>query len=358
MKSLFTLMVCLALLLSTSPALPTPVQIKFAHTCPESSPVGQGAIFFQKMVESHLRDKVKIEIYPDNKTGPTNQIIKELQHGEIQMASIPLYELTKFSKKYKVFELPFVFEDEGAVTRFQNSPTGRSLLDLIENQEYKGLDFWYFSMRQFLANKPLLHPSDARGLKFGVLEATRMRISDIEKWKYKAIDAFVTPIPIKDLYNALTNGKIDGFESTWPMISQAKLYEAGKYISVTNHAYVGFMLTTNASFWNILPRDIQEGLKSIIPEVTKHVNRLTVENSYNTIMLISKLKPDSVKVLTPEERNQWRESMKPVWDITANEIGRDLIQAAIFFGSGGGGDPCPLGTCRCQDRSCEKDCCY
>jgi len=35
-----------------------------------------------------------------------------------------------------------------------------------------------------------------------------------------------------------------------------------------------------------------------------------------------------VLTLTPEERAQWVEVMKPVWKKFENEIGKDLIEAA------------------------------
>jgi C4-dicarboxylate-binding protein DctP len=355
MKSILSLMVCLASLLFATPILCAPMEIKFAHAYPEFTPVGQGAILFQKMVESRLRGKVKVEVYPAGKFGPTNRIMASLQSGEIQMAPLLLQRLMKFSTKYQIFELPFVFEDEGAVTRFQNSPAGRILLRLTENQGYKGLAFWHLGMRQFVANKPLLLPGDAKGLKFGV---PRMVMPEIAYRKYKAIGAAPFPMDAGAVQLALQKKSIDGSESTWPMILRAKLYEMQKYISVTNHAYVGFVLTTNVPFWNRLQPEIQKELDSIISEVTKNVNRLAIEASYNAIAVISKLQPDRVKVLTAEERNRWRESMKPVWDKSESEIGGEVIQAAWRSGTAGGGDPCKLGTCRCPDKSCKKECCY
>ncbi|MEP3666653.1 MAG: C4-dicarboxylate ABC transporter, partial [Roseibium sp.] len=35
------------------------------------------------------------------------------------------------------------------------------------------------------------------------------------------------------------------------------------------------------------------------------------------------------RVLTPEQRNEWVETMKPVWDQFRDDIGQDVIDAAV-----------------------------
>jgi len=39
-------------------------------------------------------------------------------------------------------------------------------------------------------------------------------------------------------------------------------------------------------------------------------------------------KTSEIVALTPEQRNEWREAMRPVWKKFEGDIGADLIQAA------------------------------
>ena len=93
--------------------------------------------------------------------------------------------------------------------------------------------------------------------------------------------------------------------------------------------------------------------------MTKEVNKLAVEGSDWAIQAISKSGAAEIKALNSEERMKWVEQMKPIWKTYEGKIGAEIINAAAMqSGTGGGGDPCPLGTCRCSDRSCKKECCY
>lgn len=354
MKTLLSLMVSLlALLLSSTPSISAAKKIVFAQAYPPGTPVAEGAILFKNMIESRLKGKIEVDVYPSTQLGNAKQIMDSLQHGAVQIAPIPLYMLSPLTKKFQVFELPFLFEDEGSVTRFQNSSVGESLLDATNNQGYKGLTFWHFGMKQFIANRPLLTPADAKGLKFVVPHMSELTYS-----KYEAIDAGALSVPYEEEYTALQQGMANGMEGTWQKILHGKFYDVQKYISMTNHAYAGFLLAMNFNFWKSLPPDVKKELGVVIKEVTKEVNKLAVEDSNRAIQMISKSGVVEIKTLTGEERIKWVEQMKPIWKTYEGKIGTEIIQAAMQSGAGGGGDPCPLGTCRCPNRSCKKECCY
>lgn len=74
----------------------------------------------------------------------------------------------KFTKKFRIFDLPFMFKDMDAVEAFQSSETGQAMLSSMERRGLVGLGFWHQGLKQLSAKKPLLTPEDAAGLKFRV----------------------------------------------------------------------------------------------------------------------------------------------------------------------------------------------
>jgi len=62
-----------------------------------------------------------------------------------------------------------------AVERFQKSPDGQALLREVEPKGLLGLAYWHSGMKQFTANKPLIVPQDAAGLKFRIQEVRSTR---------------------------------------------------------------------------------------------------------------------------------------------------------------------------------------
>ncbi|RFQ16615.1 C4-dicarboxylate ABC transporter, partial [Pseudomonas sp. ATCC 13867] len=107
-----------------------------------------------------------------------------------------------------------------------------------------------------------------------------------------------------------------------------KMHEVQKYITESNHGVLDYMLITNTKFWNGLPPDVRTELEKIIQEVTNEVNKQAEALNQGDKQRIIEAKTSEIIELTPEQRNEWREAMKPVWKKFEAEIGPDLIKAA------------------------------
>jgi C4-dicarboxylate-binding protein DctP len=63
-------------------------------------------------------------------------------------------------------------------------------------------------------------------------------------------------------------------------------------------------------------------------ESVAYGNEIAASKELEDRQLIIDSKRTEIIMLTPEERNQWVEVMKPVWKQFQDEIGPDLIEAA------------------------------
>src|SRR5690606_12547274 len=94
------------------------------------------------------------------------------------------------------------------------------------------------------------------------------------------------------------------------------------------HGLIDYMVIANARFWASLPEDIRVELERILDEVTVEVNRQAEElNKLSKERIIAAGTTEIIE-LTPEERELWRDAMRPVWQKFAGVIGADLIEAA------------------------------
>lgn len=69
-------------------------------------------------------------------------------------------------------------------------------------------------------------------------------------------------------------------------------------------------------------------LEKIIAEVSVEVNKQAEALNQTSRQKIIDAKTSEIVALTPEQRNEWREAMRPVWKKFEGDIGADLIQAA------------------------------
>lgn len=299
-----------------------PILIKFSHITADSTPKGQGALLFKKLVEERLPDQVKVEVYPNSSLYGDGKEMEALLLNEVQMLAPAPSKLEQYTKQLQLFDLMFLFDDVAAAQRFQQSDKGKAMLKSMEDKGITGLAYWLNGMRQFTANKPLREPSDARGLKF------RVQPSDLQAAQYTALRAVPRKMSFAEIYQGLQTGVVNAQDNPWSNIYSQKYYEVQKYMTESNHGIGNYLLITNTQFWNNLPAPVRTELEQIIEEVTVEVNKQAEALNEKAKQNIIDTGKSEILVLTEEQRNAWRDAVRPAWKKFEAEIGTDLIEAA------------------------------
>ena len=296
--------------------------IKFPHVTAPATPKGQTAQRFKELAEARFPGRVRVEVYPSAQLMEDSDAIEALAFGEVQMIAASLSLFDRFTHRFQIFDLPFLFPDLDAVERFQRSPMGRSLLGSLRDEGMLGLEFWHNGMKQIGAPRPLRVPADAAGLKFRIME------SDILQAQVQAFGGSPQKMAFGEVYQALQTGTVDAQENTWSNMYSSKFYEVQPFITETNHGYIGYFVATNRDFWESLPADIRSGLEEILDEVTEWGNARAAEINRADKQKIAESGRSQIIELTPDELAAWRQAMLPVWDEFRDAIGPDLIEAA------------------------------
>ena len=299
------------------------IVIKFPHVTAPSTPKGQVAERFKKLSESRLPGRISVEVYPSGQLMTDDDSLDALAFGEIQMIAVSLSKFDRLTKKYQVFDLPFLFPDIAAVEKFQASPVGLALLSEIKDKGFQGLAYWHNGMKQFGAPRPLRSPEDAAGLKFRIME------SDLIQSQILQIQGIPQKMSFVEVYQALQTGAIDAQENTWSNQYSEKFYEVQPYITETNHGYLGYLVAVNPRFWSSLPDDVRSVLEKTMIEVTEWGNSLASVINEEDRLKISQSSHTEIVKLTDDERKHWIAAMRPVWDQFKDEIGEEMIKSAM-----------------------------
>ena len=281
-----------------------PLIIKVSHVVAENTPKGQASLKFKELAEKKLPGKVEVQVFPNSSLFGDGKEMEALLLGDVQIIMPSLSKFDRYTKKVQVFDLPFLFQDIGAVDRFQQSPAGKSLLDSMKSKGIKGLGYWHNGMKQLSTDKDKLQrPEDVKGLKF------RIQASDVLEAQFRALGANPQKMAFSEVYQALQRGVVDGQENTWSNIYSQKFHEVQKTIAVTNHGVIDYMVITNAKWWdgNGLANSFNERDRKRIEEAGK-----------------ARIQP-----LTKADLAAWQKAMAPVWQKFEPAIGKDLIDAAL-----------------------------
>ncbi|WP_102106691.1 DctP family TRAP transporter solute-binding subunit [Oceaniglobus roseus] len=296
--------------------------VKFSHvTNTDKHPKGIAANLLMERVNEEMDGKMCMEVYPNSTLYTDEQVIEAMLRGDVQLAAPSLSLFESITKAYRLFDLPFMFKNIEAVDAFQASETGQAMLDKMQRRGLQGLAYWHNGMKQFSANKPLLVPGDAKGLKF------RVQPSDVLVAQMEALGASPQPMAFAEVYGALQTGVVDGQENTWSNIYGQKFFEVQDGITETNHGIIDYMVVTSVDFLDSLEPDVKEQFLTILDEVTKERNAEVGKVDAQARQLILDA-GSTIRELTPEQRAQWVDAMKPVWDQFADEVGQENIDAA------------------------------
>lgn len=332
MKVLKTALAVLALSVSAGAATAAcddgEIVIKFSHvTNTDKHPKGIAASLLESRVNEEMNGKACMEVFPNSTLYNDDQVLEALLNGDVQLAAPSLSKFEQFTKQFRIFDLPFMFKNIAAVDAFQNSETGQAMKESMARRGLLGLQFWHNGMKQMSANKPLVNPTDANGLKF------RVQNSDVLKAQMAALGGSPQPMAFSEVYGALQTGVVDGQENTWSNIYGQKFFEVQDGITETNHGIIDYLVVTSTDFWDGLPDDVRDQLATILMEVTEMRNAESTkvnEEAKQAIIAAG----GTVRTLTPEQRMAWVEAMKPVWDQFKEDVGQDNIDAAQSINAG------------------------
>ena len=297
------------------------IVIKFSHVTTEATQKGKAAVELMNRVNDEMNGKACMEVFPNSTLYNDDAVLEAMLQGDVQLAAPSLSKFEQFTKVFRLFDIPFMFKNMAAVDEFQNSDAGQAMKESMLRRGLLGLDFWHNGMKQISANKPLMMPEDAAGLKF------RIQPSEVIKAQIAALNASPQPMAFSEVYGALQTGVVDGQENTWSNIYTKKFFEVQDGVTETNHGLIDYMLVTSVDFWDGLPEDVRTQLGTIIQEVTVKNNAEGGDTDAQARQAVLDA-GTTIRELTAEQRQAWVDAMKPVWGEFLADVGQENIDAA------------------------------
>ena len=297
-----------------------PIIIKFSHVVANDTPKGNGAIKFKELAEERTKGRVKVEIYPNSQLYKDKEELEALQLGAVQMLAPSVSKFGPLGvKEYEAFDLPFIFPSTEVLRRVTEGPIGLSLFAKLESKGIKGLAYWDNGFKVMTANKPLRVPIDFNGLKL------RIQSSKVLDAQMRALGANPQVLAFSEVYQAMQTGVVDGSENTPSNIYTQKVHEVQKYLTLSDHGYIGYAVIVNKKFWDGMPADIRTILEGAMKDATKYANSISKAENDRALEQIKASGKTQFITLTKAEKDQWRDAVQPVYKDMASRVGQELI---------------------------------
>ncbi|MBI5263874.1 MAG: TRAP transporter substrate-binding protein [Bradyrhizobium sp.] len=319
-KLVFTAASIAALAFAGPAAADDPIVIKFSHVVAANTPKGLGAEKFKELAEKYTAGKVKVEVYPNSTLYKDKEELEALQLGSVQMLAPSVSKFGPLGiKEFEVFDLPYILPNRKALRKVTEGPLGEKLLKMLEPKGLVGLAYWDNGFKQMSANKKLVTPDDYKGVKF------RIQSSKVLQAQFRALSALPQVMAFSEVYQALQTGVVDGQENTWSNIYTQKMHEVQKYMTQTNHGYIGYAVIVNKKFWDGLPADIRGQLSKAMKEATDFSNAQSQKENDDALAEIKKSGKTEIITLTAEQDAAMRKVMEPVYQEMASRVGQAVL---------------------------------
>ena len=299
----FTVLFCL-FLLSCSGESDVRV-LKLGHGLDASHSVHKAMVHMAERVKEESNGKMRIDIYPAQQLGSERELLELLQIGSLDITKVSLSVLEGFEPLYKIFSVPFLFQNEEHRFAVYDGEIGRELLDAGQNIHLVGLTYYDAGTRSFYTkDRPILHPDDLEGMKIRVQESpASLRMVNM-------LGGSATPISFGELYTALQQRIVDGAENNPPSLYLTRHYEVVDYYSLDEHTAVPDMLFASQFTWERLTEEEREIIRNAAEESAIYQRKLWEESTNEAMEAVQEA---GIEVVYPD-KEPFREKLQPIYD--------------------------------------------
>jgi C4-dicarboxylate-binding protein DctP len=295
------------------------VVIRFSHVVAENTPKGLAVAKFAELVRKKTNGMVEIRVYPNATLFDDENEFDALQSGKVEMIAPATSKLSARYPAWMIMDLPYAFANEGEVGAAMDGRLGQLLFKAINDENVKGLALWDNGFKQMTANHPVISVSDFRNNNF------RIMASPVLSAQFQALGARATGYSFNDLYRQLQNGSVEGEENTLSNIYSKRLYQVQKYMTVSNHGYLGYIVLINKSTWDKLSREHQEAIESAMAETTAWIRQYAKKMNDRALEEMKEKHLIAIHMQTDEEKKLWQKQLASVYYQFKDVIGEPVI---------------------------------
>lgn len=294
--------------------------IRIAYTLSPESHYHKGLEKFAELVEEKSNDQIDVQLFHSAQLGSERDAIEGVSMGTLEATLSSTGPLANFSKKFMLFDLPFIIQDRATAFEALDGQLGSDMLSSLDSKGIKGLGFWENGFRMLTnSNRPINTPEDVKGLKIRLME------NPVHMETFKALGAQPVPMPFGELFTALQQKTVDGQENPLVIIDTSKFYEVQDNLAITGHFYSPAVFMINNDFFNGLTPELQDAITNAESEARTWQRDYCINLEEE---LVETLKSKGMEITYPDKK-AFQEATQSVYDKFKDEIGEDLINQLL-----------------------------
>lgn len=234
--------------------VPAEVTLRFSLASPAGDNVEwRAAAAFRDYVEASTNGQVQIQLYPAKQLGSEGDSFALVASGDLDLCTITDGTLAGFVPAMGALAIPYLFSSGPVAWQEFDSEFGTALKDeLYKTTTARALGIGEDGFRSFgTATKQVKVLEDLKDMKIRVME------TPVYLNMMTALGALPTPMSGSEVYNALEQGVVDGFENSPDVMYSMNFHEVIQYLTVDQHTVSSSWLCISDQAWNSLSAEYQ-----------------------------------------------------------------------------------------------------
>jgi C4-dicarboxylate-binding protein DctP len=295
--------------------------LRYGSMLPANSIYHRACVMFGEELTKLSSGKYKVEVYPDSQLGTIPEMLSAVQTGSLQITMAVSAWYSKFMKPLDAFTLPYIVPSADQLKAALNGPLGQRIAGMGESTGFQIIGYWLIGGRHIVNKvRPVNKPADCAGLKIRVIN------SQVYIQTFRALGATAVAMDPSELYLALQQGVVDGFEYPLPDLISYKFYEVSKYLSLDGHTTDFFLISINKALWQGMSKEDQDMMSQALHTAMEWQWR---EQPNEIEASLAKLKTlMQVNEVSPADKALFDEATRPVYAQFEASVGKDFLDFA------------------------------
>jgi TRAP-type transport system periplasmic protein len=262
---------------------------------PNGHPWNRAAIRVADSLKAQTNGRLTVSVFHAGQLGNETAMLQQMQSGALDMGWIMTAELGSRVPSIAAINAPYLVNSTDKIAKLVRHPAAMKLFDVLPRETGTvGLAWGITGMRAIFSTKEISALSDIRNMKLRIIPTPVFR--DF----YQALGAAPTPIPTPQVFDAMSNGQVDGLEADLEFSWNQRFDRVAKTILRMNALFMPVVALVSGRVWQNVPNADRELIsRTVRAELDRQIDELATNEP--VIVQQFRAAPIPVKDANPAE---------------------------------------------------------
>lgn len=226
---------------------------------PNGHPWNRAALKVGEMLKAESSGRLSLTVFHSGQLGNEAAMLQQMQSGALDMGWIMAAELGSRVPAIAAITAPYVVDSTDKIAKLVRHPVAMKLFDVLPTETGTiGLAWGITGMRAIFSSRDISKIADIKGMK--------LRINPTPAYRdfYQLLGAAPTPIPTPQVFDAMSNGQVDGLEADLEFSWNQRFDKVSKSILQMNAIFMPVIALVSGRVWQTLPTADRELITRVV----------------------------------------------------------------------------------------------